>query len=200
MAGQQWADADTNPLEQFISKLHGMFLAVFRTRMKKEEDAGLLFPAERKRIQHDCYPWHQLQLPRPRLQPTEVPELGVLPRNWRWGRDFLPAILRWLRELHWLPADDDAPVGNGQVSFMELTLDFESHAGRPLPPTPQLRFTGSEMSLQEKGRDLQLAVTLLGRAAGLESILPAAITTRCRALVPLGAGMVVGVKGSLLFT
>ena len=91
-------------------------------------------------------------------------------------------------------------MGHGQVSFMELVLDFESHAGRPLPPTPQSRFTGSELSLQEKGRVLRLAVTLLGRATGRESILPAAITTRCRALVPLGAGMVVGVKGRQLFT
>ena len=29
-----------------------------------------------------------------------------------------------------------------QVSFMELSLDFEPHAGRPLPPTPQSRFMG----------------------------------------------------------
>ena len=85
-------------------------------------------------------------------------------------------------------------------SVMELALDFGSHTGRPLSPTPQSRFTGSELSLQEKGRVLRLAVTLLGRAAGRESILPAAITTRCRALVLLGAGMVVGVKGRPLFT
>ena len=51
-------DANINPLEQFISKLHGMFLAVLRTRMKKEEEAGLLFPVEKRRIQHDCYLWH----------------------------------------------------------------------------------------------------------------------------------------------
>ena len=159
LAGQQWADADTNPLEQFISKPHGMLLAVLRTRMKKEEEAGVLFPVEKRCIQHDCYPWHQLQLPRPRQRPTEVPELGVLPRGWRWGHDFLPAILHLLRELHWLPTDDDAAVGHGQVPFMELTLDFESHAGRPLPPNPQPRFTGSEPSLQENGRVLRLAVT-----------------------------------------
>ena len=36
-----------------------------------------------------------------------------------------------------------------QVSFMELALEFESHAGRPLPRTPQCRFVGTEMSLQE---------------------------------------------------
>ena len=129
LAGQQWADANVNPLQQFISKLHGMFVAVLQTRMKKEEEAGLLFPAEKRQIQHDCYPWHQLQLPRQRQQRTEVPELGVLPRDWRWGNDFLPAVLHWLRELHWLPTDDNAPVGHGQVLFMELALDFESHAG-----------------------------------------------------------------------
>ena len=67
---------------------------------------------------------------------------------------------------------------------MELALDFESHAGRPLPPTPQTRLTGSEMSLQEKGQVLRLTVTLLGRAAGRESILPASITTRCPTLEP----------------
>ena len=33
--------------------------------MKKEEEVGLLFPAARKRMQQECYPWHQLQLPRP---------------------------------------------------------------------------------------------------------------------------------------
>ena len=82
---------------------------------------------------------------------------------------------------------------------MELALDFESHAGRPLPPTPQSTFMGTEMSLREKGLVIRVAVTLLGRAAGKESILPAAITTHCRSLVPLGAGPVVGVKGHPLF-
>ena len=83
LAGQQWADADTNPLEQFLNKLHGMFRAVIRTRMQKEEEVGLLFPAGRKRTQQDFQPWHQLRLPRPQQQPTEVPELGPLPRDWR---------------------------------------------------------------------------------------------------------------------
>ena len=83
---------------------------------------------------------------------------------------------------------------------MELTLDFESHAGRPLPPTPLAQFKGAELSLQEKGQVLRLAVTLLGRMLRKESILPAPITTRCRSLVPLGAGTVVGVKGRPLST
>ena len=116
------------------------------------------------------------------------------------GFDFLLAMVAWLQDLQWLPVDDTLPHGHGQVSFMELALDFETHAGRPLPPTPQPRFTGTELSLQEKGRVVRLAVTLMGKAAGRESILPARITNHCRSLVPLGAGPVVGVKGRPLFT
>ena len=41
--------------------------------------------------------------------------------------------------------DDNLPVEHKQVFFMELALDFESHVGIPLPPTPQSQFTGSEM-------------------------------------------------------
>ena len=39
---------------------------------------------------------------------------------------------------------------------------------------------------QEKGRVMRLAVTLMGKAAGRESILPARISNHCRSLVPLG--------------
>ena len=77
---------------------------------------------------------------------------------------------------------------------MELTLDFKSHAGRP---TLQSRFVDVSAG---KRRLVRLAATLLGRAAGKESILPAAITTRCRSMVLLGAGTVVGVKGRPPFT
>ena len=125
--------------------------------------------------------------------------MGALYRDWKRGNDFLPAMVTSLQDLEWLPADDTLPQGHGQVSFMELALDFETHAGRPLPPTPQSKFTGTELSLQEKGR-VRLAVTLMGKAAGGESILPAWITNQCRSLVPLGARPVVGVKGRPLFT
>ena len=49
----------------------------------------------------------------------------------------MPALLRWLTELMWLPPDEGLPQGHSPVSFMELALDFESHAGRPLPPSPR---------------------------------------------------------------
>ena len=68
------------------------------------------------------------------------------------------------------------------MSFMELALDFESHTGRPLPSTPQVRFKGTELTLQEKGRVPRLAVTLPGTTLGKESIVLAPVTTRCRSL------------------
>ena len=37
LMGHQWAAEDTNPLEQFAQKLHGMFLAVLRARNKWED-------------------------------------------------------------------------------------------------------------------------------------------------------------------
>ena len=45
---------------------------------------------------------------------------------------------------------------------MVLALGFEAFVGRSLPPAPQAKFVGGEMSLQEKGRVLRLAVTLMG--------------------------------------
>ena len=50
-------------MEQFVHKLHGMFLVVLRAKKEKKDEAGLLFPVERHKAQQDRYPWHQLQLP-----------------------------------------------------------------------------------------------------------------------------------------
>ena len=54
-------------------------------------------------------------------------------------------VLRWHSELEWLkmpPAHARIPRAHWQVSFMELTLDFEAFAGRPLPPALQPKFIG----------------------------------------------------------
>ena len=200
LAGHQWAHDDQNPVERFVRQLHYMFLAVLRARKQREEEDCLLFPVEQRKAPQEQYPWHQLQPSFPRPCKTHLPEMGQLPRDWKWGPDFQPAILLWLSELQSLPRDDNLPEAHRQVSFLELALDFESYTGRPLPPTPQTRFAGGEMSLQEKGRVLRLAVSLLGKAAGRESILPVGFTNRCRSLVPLGAGTIAGVKGRPVFT
>ena len=200
LAGQQWAEEGNNPLEQFVHKLHGMFRTVLKAQMQRGEEQSLLFPIQARKVPWEEYPWYQLQPPTPRAQRTSLPAVGALSRDWKWSTDFLTAMVAWLQDLEWLPADDTLPQGHGHVSFMELALDFETHAGRPLPPTPQSTFTGTELSPKEKGRVMRLAVTLMGKAAGWESILPARITNHRRSLVPLGVGPVVGVKGRRLFT
>ena len=60
LAGQQWADG---PLEQLVDKVHGMFVAVLQSTSRKEEEEGLLFLLRKRRVQHDGYPWRELQLP-----------------------------------------------------------------------------------------------------------------------------------------
>ena len=55
----------------------------------------------------------------------DQPELEQLPRDRKWGPDFLPAMLSWLSELQWLPQDDSLLEAHRQVSFLELALDFE---------------------------------------------------------------------------
>ena len=156
---------------------------------------------EQRKAPQEQYPWHQLQPPFPRPCKTHLPKMGQLPRGWKWGPDFQPAMLLWLPELQWLPRDDNLPEAHRQVSLLELASDFESYIGSPPPPpTPQTRFTGGEMSLQEKGRVLRLAVSLLGKAAGRQCILPVGFTNRCRSLVPLGAGTTAGVKSRPVFT
>ena len=159
-----------------------------------------MFPVEQRKMPREQYPWHQLQPPFPRPRKTHLPKMGQLPRDGKWGPDFQPAILLWLLNLQCLPCDDNLPEAHRQVSLLELPLDFESYTGRPTPPTPQTRFAGPEMSLQEKGRVPRLAVSLLEKAAGRESILPVGFTNRCRSLVPLGAGTTAGVKGRPVLT
>ena len=129
--------------------------------------------------------------------------LGPLPREWRWGPDLLPVVLSWLLELQWLdlpPAEERHPKAHWQVSFMELAIDFEAYASRQLPPAPQSRFQGGDMSLQEKARVMRLITTLQGCSVGKESILPAKLTNSCKSLIPMGAGAVMGLEGRPLLT
>ena len=72
--------------------------------------------------------------------------------------------------------------------FRNWQWTFESHAGRPLPPTPQTRFVGGDMSLQEKGKVMRLAASLPGRAAGRGCILLAGFTNTCRFFGPAASG------------
>ena len=98
------------------------------------------------------------------------------------------------------PGGRKALGAHWQVSFMELAMDFEVYAGRQLPPAPQSRFQGGDMSLQEKARVVRLFTTLLGRSVGKESILPAKLRNSCKSLITMGAGAVMVLEGRPLLT
>ena len=206
--GHQWAEDDEKPLEQFVHKLHGMFLAVLRARKEKEDQegeggpGGPLIPGGAPQGTAGPLPMAPAATPRTQGVPDVHSPIGPLPRDWKWVAGFLPALLRWLTELMWLPADEAPPQGHNWVSFMGLALDLSPmpYSHRHPRRISKACFKGTELSLQEKGRVLRPAVTLLGRTLGKESILPAPMTTTCRSLVPLGAGTVVGVKGRPPFT
>ena len=202
-AGAAWAAQDTHPWQLFAMKLHEMFLGVLRDCKGADDEAGSLFPTSHRKEPRNTYPWHLLQLPQPQGVPTPPPVLGAMPREWRWGPDLLPMVIRWTTELQWLtmpPTERRRPQAHWQVSYMELALDFEAYAGRQLPPAPQSRFVGGEMPLQEKARVLRLITTLMGRAVGQDTILPAKMTNHCKTLIPMGAGLVMGLEERPLFT
>ena len=72
--------------------------------MREDEEMNVLFLVEPRRAQHVEYPWHQLQPPQARelsesRKAQALPEMGALPTSWKWGKDFLPALLKWLQEL-----------------------------------------------------------------------------------------------------
>ena len=56
------------------------------------------------------------------------------------------------------------------------------------------------MPLQEKARVLRLITSLMGKAVGQDTILPAKMTNHCKTLIPMGAGLVMGLEGRPLFT
>ena len=127
---------------------------------------NLLFPVQPRRAQLEEYPWHQLWAPARKLSERPCRKWGRYPETGNGVKTSCQPCSNGCKELQWLTTDDTLPQGHKRVSFMDLALDFESHAGRPLPPSPQSRFVGTEMSPQEKGRVVRLAVILLERAAG----------------------------------
>ena len=77
-----------------------------------------------------AYRFHQRVGPLPqKLLPTMTfREPTVL--QCKWPDRFRFNLIRWLNELQWI----DAP---GQVTFLELALDFEAFSRRPIPPAAE---------------------------------------------------------------
>ena len=51
----------------------------------------------------------------------------------------------------------------GQVTFVELALDFEAHSGRAMPASPGAELQAIVLSLHERSRVLRTALAVLQR-------------------------------------
>ena len=106
----------------------GMLLQLFCRRMGRERLLECLF--DKPGGTPGAFPYAELLRPKPRPRPEDRFVMGDVPSSeWRWEPAFREALLSWLRELQWEP-------GMGQVTFVELALDFEAHSGRAMPASP----------------------------------------------------------------
>ena len=173
-----------------LYRLYGMFLAVLVARktaldaaQQRGDHRSTVFGPARGRAPdaRAAYPWHQLgagPLPRPPARPPlDAPE--GLPPHWPWEATFLHALLRLARALLWLP-------GKGQVTYVELALDFEEHAGRALPAAPGHKLAGRVLPLRERAHVLKLALDRTQQFLRAGELLGGQLRPLCNALVPLG--------------
>ena len=83
---------------------------------------------------------------------------------------------------------------------MELALDFEAHSGRALPVTPSAVLKAEVMSLHERARVLQVALSILQKHVVQGSLMCGEMTSSANSLVPMGAGLMVGLTAHPYFT
>ena len=92
---------------------------------------------------------------------------------------FLYALLRWAGALLWLP-------GQGQVTYVELALDFEEHAGRALPAAPGHKLAGRVLPLGQRAHVLKLALDKTQQFLRAGELLGGQLRPLCNTLVPFG--------------
>ena len=117
-------------------------------------------------------------MPRPPARPPLDAPAG-LPPQWPWEATFLHALLRWAGALLWLPRQ-------GQVTYAELALDFEEHAGRALPAAAGHRLAGPVPPLRERAHVLKLALDKTQQFLRAGELLGGQLRPLCNALVPFG--------------
>ena len=102
------------------------------------------------------YPYRELFGPLPRLRQRAPLRLRPIPPQlWKWPMTFLAGLLEWLNSLQWIP-------GPGEITFLELVLDYEAWTGSCVPEGSQ--WDGAvrgPMPLSEKGRVLRVAMVIL---------------------------------------
>ena len=176
--------------KDLLYRLYGMFLAVLAARktaldaaQQRGDQRSTVFGPARGRAPDTraAYPWHQLgagPLPMPPARPPLDAPAG-LPPQWPWEATFLHALLRWARALLWLP-------GQGHVTYVELALDFEEHAGRALPTAPGHKLAGRVLPLRERAHVLKLALDKTQQFLRAGELLGGQLRPLCNALVPFG--------------
>ena len=92
------------------------------------------------------YPFDELTSDIPPTATSYKSDLSVIPpQKWPWGNEFLVAIKSWMEALRW-------NIELGDVTFLELVLDFEHFSGTLLPTTPYSQFYTANLPLQERAR------------------------------------------------
>ena len=83
---------------------------------------------------------------------------------------------------------------------MELALDFEVHSGRMLPVAPSAVLKAELMSLHKQAKLLRVALAVLHKHVLQGRLVGGELTGRANSLLPMGAGLMVGLTASPYFT
>ena len=181
------ATAPMGTFPPFVLALHLFMCDILEIRKLRDEHSGNP-PLFASRPPSRGYPMRELVGPLPRPEPLPIAVRNMAPSEWGWERAFLVDLLLWLAQLQWMPP------GAGQVTFIELALDFEATAGRALPPTPQSSLQGVPLSLHERARVLRVALVALKKHSAGPPPFPGVFVNRAFSLVPLGAGPQAGLS------
>ena len=171
-------------------RMYGMYLVLLSARMGPEvaarQDAGAgasVFAIVRKRPPdaRRGYPWRQLGAgPHPPAPPTALLALRAgPPPGWPWEESFAMALPPWTSRLRWLS-------GQGQVTYVELALDFEAHAEQALPAPSDHRLRGVTLPLRTRGQVLKMALDALQPHLQARDLLQGKEVWMAKSLLPLG--------------
>ncbi|KAJ9441380.1 Retrovirus-related Pol polyprotein from type-1 retrotransposable element R2 [Diplonema papillatum] len=158
-----------------VAALHRLMAAVYAARVE----------AERRRLSavQPMHPWHAAA-PLPAVRHVfNFDRLPDEPPRWPYGGRAMRALKGWLSALRWTNA--------GEVSCVELAVDFEVHTGVDVPAPPGIR----RLAANQRGKTLWTMLSTLCRLCQdlqLPSPLPAERKVRVGSMRTLGAPMLWG--------
>ncbi|KAJ9457846.1 hypothetical protein DIPPA_32864 [Diplonema papillatum] len=126
-----------------VAALHRLMAAVYTARVE----------AERRRLSavQPMHPWHAAA-PLPAVQHLfNFDRLPDEPPRWPYGGRAMRALKGWLSALRWTNA--------GEVSCVELAVDFEVHTGVDVPAPPGIR----RLAANQRGKTLWTMLSTLCR-------------------------------------